>query len=433
MHLRVFVPRRGLVLLEKGNALGDGEADPCFPPDVSYRPNGPNVLLTRRNGCPLGRMVKFLDIGPQGVALGWTNGRAFGPNYSGLESLPWSLTQRSSDAIDTAEITTHREITVCKSKDSTVGSRPGFTLIELLVVIAIIGVLVALLLPAVQQAREAARRTGCRNNLKNIGLAMHNYHDMQGALPPGFDSREWLWSALILPQIEQSAMFASLVRQESGPGNWDSGGANETAACTLIPVYRCPSMAVPEHLDDNPSGSVMEGRVPVSYRASSGSNGWADSASEIPPNGPPGSMSLDSMLLNGMFYGASGVRFADVVDGLTNTILIGESYTDPLYIKDGQAMDYWQLGAPQTGTWIPGGTGGSEFSEGIGSTGPQINSRLDLSVSGHVMEVSFGSYHTGGAMFSLADGSVRFISDTIDLATYRALGSRRGGEVANDY
>jgi prepilin-type N-terminal cleavage/methylation domain-containing protein/prepilin-type processing-associated H-X9-DG protein len=312
-------------------------------------------------------------------------------------------------------------------------SRSGFTLVEVLVVITIIGILIALLLPAVQQARESARRTSCRNHLKNIGLALHNYHGTHRRFPFGFDPRETLWSAMILPQLEWSSLYDTLVFQESGPGNWDSGGANEAAACTLIPVYRCPSMAVPEHVDDDPAGSLMEGRVPVSYRACSGSNGWSDTASTIPANAPTGSVSLDSQLLNGIFYGASSIRMADISDGLSNTVAVGESYTDPHFIKDGQAMDYWQLGAPQTGTWIPGGTGGTEFSEGIGSTGPPINSRLNQAVSGAVMEVSFGSYHAGGAMFGLADGSVRFISDTIDLSTYRALGTRHDGEPISDY
>lgn len=309
----------------------------------------------------------------------------------------------------------------------------GFTLIELLTVTALIGVLVALLLPAVQQVRESARRTSCRNHLKNIAAALHNYHDTHGAFPFGFDQRETLWSAMILPQIEQTVIYDTLVFQESGPGNWDSGGANETAACTLIPVYRCPSITVPEHLDDNPSGSLMEGRVPVSYRACSGSNGWSDAQATIPANAPPGALSLDSIQLNGVFYGSSKVRIADVKDGTSNTILVGESYTDPLFIKDGQAMDYWQLGAPQTGTWVPGGTGGTEFSEGLGSVGPRMNSRLDQSVPGAVIEVSFGSYHAGGATFAFSDGSVRFLSESIDIGLYRALGSRRGKEPVSDF
>src|SRR4029079_14689480 len=114
------------------------------------------------------------------------------------------------------------------------------------------------------------------------------------------------------------------------------------------------------------------------------------------------------------------------------TILLGESYTDPTYVKDGEAMDYWQLGAPQLGTWGPGSTDGTEFSEGIGSTGPRINSRLDRSVPGPVMEVSFGSYHPGGSMLARADGSVKFLKQTINPAAYRALGSRAGGEATGD-
>jgi prepilin-type N-terminal cleavage/methylation domain-containing protein/prepilin-type processing-associated H-X9-DG protein len=307
----------------------------------------------------------------------------------------------------------------------------GFTLVELLVVIAVIGVLVALLLPAVQQAREAARRTACRSHLRNLGIALHNYHDAYGAFPFGFNEHETLWSAMVLPQLEQGVLYDTLIFQESGPGQWDADSANERAACTLIPVFRCPSMAVPEHIDDNPSGSVMEGRVPICYRACSGANGWSDAAATIPADAPPGAVALDNLRLDGIFFGASRIRLADVIDGSTNTVLLGESYTDPFYAKDGQSMDYWQLGAPETGTWYSGGDGGTEFSEGIGSTGPPMNSRLDLAVPGAVMEVSFGSYHAGGAMFGLADGSVRFLSQSINLRVYRALGSRHGQEVVS--
>jgi hypothetical protein len=284
------------------------------------------------------------------------------------------------------------------------------TLVELLVVL---GSLVALLLPSVQQAREAARRTSCASNLKNIGLAMLNYHDTFRSFPFGFNEHETLWSAMILPQLELQSIYDTLIFQESGPGQWDSGPTNSQAASTLIPVYRCPSLPVAKHVSDNPSGNVMPGRVPASYRACAGSNGWSDAAETIPPDAPAVALALDSLLLNGVFFGGSRTRMAEVTDGLSQTILVGESYTDPRFIKDGQAMDYWQLGCPEMGTWVPGGTGGSEFSEGIGSTGPRINSRLDLSIPGPVMEISFGSYHARMAMFAFGDGSTRVLSETI--------------------
>jgi prepilin-type N-terminal cleavage/methylation domain-containing protein/prepilin-type processing-associated H-X9-DG protein len=306
--------------------------------------------------------------------------------------------------------------------------RRAFTLVELLVVIAIIGILIALLLPAVQAAREAARRSQCTNNLKNLGLAMHNYHDLFGKFPYGFDDHETLWQAMILPQLEQQNLYSTLLFTESGPGNWDSGSANTIACGTLIPVFRCPSLIIEQHITNN----GITGRVPTSYRACAGSNIYSDDASTIPASAPAGAMALEQVPLNGMFYGCSAVRMADVIDGTSNTILIGESYTDT-YSKDGQQMDYWYFGSPQTGGWVPGGKGGTEYSEGLGSTGPKINSRLDPLVPGAIMEMSFGSYHPAGANFCLADGSVRFLPESINLLVYQALGSRNGKESVGDF
>ena len=302
--------------------------------------------------------------------------------------------------------------------------RRAFTLVELLVVIAIIGILVALLLPAVQAAREAARRMSCSNNLKNLGIAMHNYHDTLGSFPFGFSDLEALWTAPILPYIEQKPLYDTLIFQETGVGNWDSGSANTVACGALVQTFRCPSMAVPQFL----ANQGIPNRVPVSYRGCAGSDVWSDDISTIPPGSPVGARALEEINLNGMFWGNSGVRMGEVLDGTSNTILIGESYTDPSYVKDGQAMDYWQFGSPQTGGWVSGGIGGTEYSEALGSTGPKINSRRDPTLSGEVMEISFGSYHPGGAMFVFADGSVRFLSQTVDINAYRALGSRLGGE-----
>ncbi len=307
--------------------------------------------------------------------------------------------------------------------------RRAFTLIELLVVIAIIAVLIALLLPAVQQAREAARRTQCKNHLKQLGLAMHNYHDTHGVFPFGWDEREAGWHAMILPQIERASLYGTLIWQENGLGNWDAVGSPNLAACEkVIPAFRCPSMAVPEHIDNQ----GIPGRSPVSYRGVASSIAASDDASTIPA-GSGTTVSLEDAMHDGIFFGCSNVRMSDLVDGTSNTILIGESFTDPTYTKDGQGMDFWQIGSPQTGGWVLGGIGGTEYSEFVGSTFGKINSRRDPTVHGVIMEMSFGSWHVGGAHFTLADGTVRFVSDSIDLQLYRKLATRNGGEVVGDY
>jgi hypothetical protein len=188
-------------------------------------------------------------------------------------------------------------------------------------------------------------------------------------------------------------------------------------------------MAMPSQRDNQ----GIPGRAASSYRACSGSNAWSDdAASIISPPAPSGALSLEQSGLNGMFYGVSRTKIADVLDGATNTIMVGESYTDT-YSKDGQQMDIWNIGSPQTGGWNPGGTGGSEFTEGLGSTGPKMNSRLDPTVPGEIMEMSFGSYHVGGAHFALGDASVRFISENIDIRVYQGLGTRNGKEVLGEF
>jgi len=305
----------------------------------------------------------------------------------------------------------------------------GFTLVELLVVIAIIGVLVGLLLPAVQSAREAARRIQCTNQMKNLGLAMHNYHDTNGHFPYGFSWLESLWSAPILPFIEEANLHDTLICQEGGLGNWDANGSPNEAACgTLVSIYQCPSYAGLKQLTNN----GIPNRVPTSYRGCAGSNIWSDDISTLSRGGslvPAGAKALEEHPLNGIFYGDSKTTIGDILDGTSKTILLGESYTDPEYVKDGQGMDYWLFGSPQTGGWKIGGIGGTEYSEGLGSTGPRMNSRLDPTIPGTIMEMSFGSYHPAGAMFSFADGSVRFLPEDVNYAVYQGMGSRNGREV----
>lgn len=305
----------------------------------------------------------------------------------------------------------------------------GFTLIELLVVIAIIAILIALLLPAVQQAREAARRSSCRNNIKQLSLALHNYHDTFRCFPFGWDTRGATWSTMILPQIEQANIYKTLIFQERGPGNWNSNGSpNEKAAGTYIAVFRCPSLPIAEHVNNN---GIPE-RVPASYRGNAGSESSSDDRSTITI---PGTKGLEHLDQDGIFYACSSTRIAEILDGTSNTLLLGESSTDPGFVKDGQGMDHWYIGSPQTDPCAcTGGRGGTEFSEFVGTTIAGLNLRtIDPTVHGRIMELSFGSYHEGGAFFGLCDGSVRFISENTDQTLYRGLGSRDGKEVVGEF
>ena len=302
----------------------------------------------------------------------------------------------------------------------------GFTLIELLVVIAIIAVLIALLLPAVQQAREAARRTQCKNNLKNIGLALHNYHDSARVFPYAWGSNEELWSAMILPHADQANLYNTLTWTYPGAAQ----PANILACQQVMQIFRCPSMDQPVRGDYN--GIV--GRVPASYRAVSDSLASSDDTSTRPAGYNTAIYpSLEKHPLNGMMYGDSSTSIRDVMDGTSNTLMIGESYTDIDYTKDGQGMDYWTCFAPQIDNWKPGAVTGTEYSEAAGSTVVRINSRLNPAISGVLMEMSFGSYHIGGAHFAIGDGSVRFLSENMDLQLYQALATIRGGEIVDDF
>ncbi|HUQ68164.1 MAG TPA: DUF1559 domain-containing protein [Planctomycetaceae bacterium] len=325
--------------------------------------------------------------------------------------------------------------------------RRGFTLIELLVVIAIIAILIALLLPAVQQAREAARRTQCRNNMKQLGLAIHNYHDNFRVFPYAWGSVQETWSALILPGIDQAPLYNTLVWHRTPTDDWstitsaDPTWPNKVACGVSVPALRCPSLPLPEGFNN----SGIPNRRPASYRVVTGSLIASDDNStrpapfnvapytslEFSPARDPG--------VNGIMVGAGSTGMRDITDGTTNTVMVGESYTDPSYSKDGQGMDYWNFFIPQiwdNGTmrcWSAGNGSGSEHSEAAGSTLVKLNSRLNPAVNGVLMEVSFGSYHVGGAFFTMGDGSVRFISDNIDALLYQGLGSRNGGEVLGEF
>lgn len=335
--------------------------------------------------------------------------------------------------------------------------RQGFTLVELLVVIAIIGILVSLLLPAVQAAREAARRMQCKNNLKQMGLAVHNYHDVYNTLPAGWNNIGFLWSGALLPYMEQQPLFSSLVFHENNGskttppnnGNWDttyikvndstpaSQLERNTIACgTLISTYVCPTFP---H-DRQKLNQSIPHRTQSSYLASAGTLAAVDTDNQLTQAGltldPERRISLWHPNQNGIFWGNSETRFESVLDGLSNTIFIGEVPTDSTAVKDGNANDHWIIGSPQAdpfnGNANKVSTSGSEFSEAVGSAYSPLNTFFRFpETHGTLIQLSFGSYHAGGAQFLLGDGSVKFVPDQIDNNVYKGMFTRMEGEAVN--
>ena len=323
--------------------------------------------------------------------------------------------------------------------------RQAFTLIELLVVIAIIAILIALLLPAVQQAREAARRTQCKNQLKQIGLAIHNYESTHRCFPPG----QIRVGYAAQPRVRGWSMFVQLLPYfEQGPlyNKWDFSDplANETNGNTavILPVLICPSETQLENPFTKPSGARY---ALTSY----GGNGGTQSH-------PPGSTTGD-----GVFAGTgpviatpptvqhSVVEIRHVVDGTSNTLLVGErSHLDANYdtfFAGGYAtnpMSGW-------GYWSPAGGQFGLTDVTMSTLGP-INYRLPFNFANKPGSISsaasldastecikrlcaFGSQHTGGANMALCDGSVRTVSENIDMGTLKSLGTRNGGEVVGEF
>ncbi len=313
-------------------------------------------------------------------------------------------------------------------------ARFGFTLIELLVVIAIIAVLIALLLPAVQSAREAARRAQCTNNLKQLGLAMHNYHDAHGQFTPGYltllggnsimgapdaETRDtgpgWAWGALLLPYMEQAPLHAAL--------NFDLPcwlPANSTGARASISGFLCPSVGEASRTYDvkSEAGAVMTTFSRSHYAANSGrEEAWAHPVDDW------------SSLSDGPIYRNSRTRIASVTDGLSNTIFVGEHsavLSDKTWvgIVPGSiicptpkfAFSACDVGATQT--LVHSGPNSWE-------TPPLVhppNSRL-------CKLCQMYADHPGGSNVLMGDGSVRFAKASISQAVWPALATRAGGEI----
>nr|WP_261344061.1 DUF1559 domain-containing protein [Roseimaritima sediminicola] len=276
----------------------------------------------------------------------------------------------------------------------------GFTLVELLVVIAIIGMLVALLLPAVQAAREAARRMQCSNNLKQIGLALHNYHDTHGCFPEGSQQSNMIGPLTgVLPFLEQGNTFQHFDFAQSY-----SAPYNQQVGAQTIPTYLCPSMTLPRDVPDTRNG---ETGGPSSYLACEGTASYMPQA--------------DGMFgLNWTAYGFRNpaVRFADLLDGTSNTLAFGETTYD--------MADYlWRPPAADAGQ-VKWGTARWVVGYPVVSLGTTLK---DLNVHNAANNGGFQSMHPGGVQFLYGDGGVRFSADTLDRDLLHALATRSGGEV----
>lgn len=271
----------------------------------------------------------------------------------------------------------------------------GFTLVELLVVVAIIGVLVALLLPAVQSARESARRAQCANNLKQFGVAMHNYHDSHRTLPLAEYGTEgalfasgWTWGAMVLPHVEQTGLFDQF--------NFDlepTDAANRTLAGTMLPVFRCPSEARAE------TATFTISRV--SSRGCSPEVTW-----------PMANYGLNHLL--------GETRFSDVQDGLSNTIMLGENTVS----ETGWVLFSLAVSTTAWGYWSDKNKETLAFVACTSVSWPKKKNR-DL--------WSLCSYHPGGAQVTFFDGHVRLIPLTINEGTLLRLADPRDGEPVGDF
>ncbi|MDB5385018.1 MAG: hypothetical protein JWM11_664 [Planctomycetaceae bacterium] len=302
--------------------------------------------------------------------------------------------------------------------------KSGFTLIELLVVIAIIAVLIALLLPAVQQAREAARRTQCKNNLKQLGIALHTYHDTFRVFPPGqfnpfgadlvggaYGGARSCWMQQLLPYVDQAPLYAILSPQMSS----GSGAYAWTAHESIIPGFMCPSDGVNPKVMTAGAGSAA---------ASQGFHGdyvLCAGSTQFTGSGTTG--------MNGMFFPLSKISLANVTDGSSNTAMGSEillTVDTGSHDLRGRYYNTWE-GNVLFSTFLPPNTT-------VGDQSSYCINGIRRPCAGAGNNVQYArSYHIGGAHVLMGDGAIRFVSENISTVTWNGLGSIAGGEVIGDF
>jgi prepilin-type N-terminal cleavage/methylation domain-containing protein/prepilin-type processing-associated H-X9-DG protein len=308
--------------------------------------------------------------------------------------------------------------------------RCGFTLIELLVVIAIIAVLIALLLPAVQAAREAARRSQCVNNLKQIGLGIHNYESSNSCLPPGLKYQVWgTWAVFLLPYVEQASLYNAWnsvgdYKYDPGSAFRYGGAANLTVTKTRINVYACPS---------DSASTPLNGIQSYNYAANYGNT--AITAVTATTSTAP------AQTYNGFNYGGApfsdiilgAVQIGDVRDGTSNTAFFSEVVEGQdkpgLGTYDLRGFVHWWEAAVFEGSLVPNSTQPDLMQSASYCIYPYMDNPPCAASSGNFYVHASRSRHSGGVNTLMGDGSVRFMKNSINLYTWQALTTSKNGEV----